>query len=60
MTITDLMQRYGELACDCGRVHTTESERQLCLRAQPGWDELVDSWMGQRSLDDHRRPRGRH
>jgi hypothetical protein len=42
MTITDLMQRYDEVACDCGRVHTTESERRLCLRAQPGWDDLVE------------------
>ena len=42
MTITDLMQRFGELACDCGRVHTSESERRLCVRAQPGWDDLVE------------------
>ena len=43
MTITDLMQRFGELACDCGRVHTSDSERRACLRAQPGWDQRVES-----------------
>jgi hypothetical protein len=56
MTITDLMQRFGELACDRGWVHTTGSERRLCLRAQPGWDERVESWMEGPAVPDALNP----
>jgi hypothetical protein len=56
MTINELMRRYGELPCDCGRVHTTDSERRLCLRAQPGWEETVEGWVGQRAAGDGEAP----
>jgi hypothetical protein len=59
MTITDLMQRFGELACDCGRVHASDGERRACPRAQPGWDDLVQSWLVEGRRAGEGRPAGR-